>query len=237
MDKRVIKELLQKEDPLVLELGAHTGSDTLEFLAEFRDIRIFCFEPDPRCAAKFRSAVNDPRCTLVEAAVAGSDGTAGLRLSSGRPTRPWWGAPWLLKLLGVKPLPDAGGDWEGSSTIKKAVSSCRLYPWLLFEKAAEVKTVRLDTWAAAQGLGAVDFIWADVQGAERDLIEGGRKTLAACRYLYLEYGETSPYPDALGRAETIELLRPLGFEVMPRLSSDGPVGNLLLRNAAAGAVL
>ncbi|MEN9248224.1 MAG: hypothetical protein Q6L50_08560 [Gloeomargarita sp. GMQP_bins_120] len=35
-----------------------------------------------------------------------------------------------------------------------------------------------------------DFIWADVQGAEVDLIQGGLQALANTRYFYTEYANT-----------------------------------------------
>ena len=34
---------------------------------------------------------------------------------------------------------------------------------------------------------AIDLIWADVQGAEADLIEGGTEALRRTRYFYTEY--------------------------------------------------
>jgi hypothetical protein len=50
-----------------------------------------------------------------------------------------------------------------------------------------VAVKRLDTWAKDRGVTAVDFIWADIHGAEGDLIVGGRDTLANTHYLYTEY--------------------------------------------------
>ena len=70
MVTKEIKKLLQKEDPIVLEIGSHIGLDTLRFLEEFQGITIYCFEPDPRCIAFFREVVKDPRSMLIEAAVA-----------------------------------------------------------------------------------------------------------------------------------------------------------------------
>ncbi len=52
---------------------------------------------------------------------------------------------------------------------------------------------RLDTWAKEHGVTAVDFIWADIQGAEGDLITGGKETLANTRYFYTEYSDEELY--------------------------------------------
>ncbi len=87
LDQKEIKKLLQKENPLVLEIGSHIGLDTLRFLGEFRDITIYSFEPDPRCVALFKEVVKDQRCTLIEAAVTNIDGKGLLHLSGGWPPR------------------------------------------------------------------------------------------------------------------------------------------------------
>ena len=48
MKKQVFRKLLQKNNPVILEIGACTGEDSLTFLREFSDIQLHCFEPDPR---------------------------------------------------------------------------------------------------------------------------------------------------------------------------------------------
>ncbi|MEW6585448.1 MAG: FkbM family methyltransferase [Nitrospirota bacterium] len=220
LDQKGIKNILKKEDPLILEIGSHIGLDTLKFLNEFKDITIYCFEPDPRCIAVFKEIVKDPRCTLIEAAVSNADGTALLHLSGGWPPGYRDQMDWIY----------GRGDWNASSSIKTAVSNSSMYPWLSFEKTIEVRTLKLDTWIKKNNIGTVDFVWADVQGAERELIEGAVNTLVVVNYFFTEYGEQSPYPDALTRTETTDLLSLHNFEIMPRYSDNGPIGNLLFRN-------
>ena len=41
LDQREIKKLLQKEDPIILELGSANGGDTRKFLDQFKDIKIY----------------------------------------------------------------------------------------------------------------------------------------------------------------------------------------------------
>ena len=208
-----IKKRLQKENPLILEIGSHVGGDTINFLGAFRDAKIYCFEPDPRCIEKFKRNVHDKRCALIEVAVSNTDGTTLLNLSGGR-------------------LPEmpAGEEWDASSSIKKSVSHCLQYPWLTFNSSVEVKTIKLDTWVKENNINYIDFIWADVQGAERDLIEGAVHTLQITQYLQTEYGEISSYPEAMPRDETIALLRRHDFEIIPELSDTGEHGNLMFRN-------
>jgi FkbM family methyltransferase len=220
LNQKEIKTLLQKENPLVLEIGSHIGLDTLRFLEEFKNITIYSFEPDPRCIALFKEVVKDQRCTLIEAAVTNTDGKALLHLSGGWP--PGFKGEWD-SIYGR-------GDWNASSSIKNSISNSAAYPWLSFDRIVEVKTVKLDTWIKENNINAVDFIWSDVQGAEREMIEGSLDTLKIVKYLFTEYGETSPYPEALTRDETIELLGQNDFEIVPEYSDEDERGNLLFRN-------
>jgi FkbM family methyltransferase len=210
--KAIIK-LLRKENPLILEVGSHVGEHTIFFLNAFKDIRIYCFEPDPRCIAKFRGSIKDQRCTLIEGAVSNTDGTTLLNLSGG-----------------LHPMMAHKGDWDASSSIKKAMSHNQRYPWLTFDSTVEVKTIRLDTWVLENNISYIDFIWSDVQGAERDLIKGAEYTLKMTKYFYTEYGEISTYPEAMTRDETIAILTRKNFKIIQELSDTGEIGNLLFEN-------
>jgi len=229
LDKKVIKQLLKKEDPLILELGAHAGEDTREFIREFKNLKIYCFEPDPRCIKKFKRRIKDNRCVLVEAAISSADGTTWLNLSSGLPPGRVYN---LFRKLGLGKCYAAlaKDDWDYSSSIKPAVSGPKDYPWLDFKEKTEVKTVRLDSWTKGNNIQQVDFIWSDIQGAEKDMLEGAGDTLKICRYFYTEYGELSSYCGALTREETINILWEHGYELVPAHSSEQKIGNLLFRN-------
>jgi len=237
-----IGSLLNKHDPLILEIGAHYGSDTRRFLEVFSDIRIYSFEPDPRCIEEFRRRVKSDRSTLVEAAVSCFDGVASLNLSGGWPVK----VPRLVRNLGLRRLytrivlmcrarlgVGIQDQWTGSSSIKKSLSHSKQWPWLSFDKAVKVRVIQLDTWAEKNGIDVIDFIWMDVQGAERDVIQGGVSALKRTKYVFVEYGATSAYPDAMNRDETIQIFEDYGFELVPEYSDKKKVGNLLLRKGAA----
>jgi len=231
LDQQTIKKILQKEDPVILELGAHTGDDTKKFLEEFRDIKIYCFEPDPRCIKRFKDFIKDDRCVLIEAAVSNENGTVTLNMSSGWPPDMipvWYRRLGLTKVyMFFKKI-----EWDSSSSIKDSISNPKDYPWLTFNKKVKVPTLKLDSWIKENNIKTIDFIWSDIQGAEKDMIEGAGDALRISRYLYTEYGELSPYIGALTREDTIVLLQKNGFELIPEFSSfsDEKIGNLLFSN-------
>ncbi len=179
-----------------LELGAHDGSDTA-WLAAVPGVTVHAFEPDPRNHPPPRSNV-----VMNRAAVWDRDGRAPFVLS-----KEGWGV-----------------EWTHSSSLRRPKEHLRRYP-VTFGETIEVETVALDTYGARAGLDVIDFVWADIQGAEADMIRGGGKTLARTRYLFTEYADEELYE---GQATLSELLALLpGFRVLELWEED-----VLLENRA-----
>ena len=81
----------------------------------------------------------------------------------------------------------------------------------------------LDSWVQKEGIGMIDFIWADVQGAEADIIAGGKEALRNTRYLYTEYSNTELYEGQVNLNQLLKLLP--DFRVVRRYEYD-----VLLKN-------
>jgi FkbM family methyltransferase len=161
----VVEKIFAYHGPkLFLELGAHDGSDTA-WMAALPQVTIHAFEPDPR---------NHPpplaNVLLSRAAVSDYNGRLPFILS-----RTGWGQP-----------------WTHSSSLKKPKNHLSRYP-VTFGETIEVDSVTLDDYARHHGLNTVDFIWADIQGAEGEMIRGGRDLLRRTRYLYTEYSNDELY--------------------------------------------
>src|SRR5205823_8479985 len=142
----------------------------------FPRAKIYAFEPDPRALMKFKHNIRDPRVQLIEAAVGSYDGKGEFHVSSGLPPG-----------LGADEKAQFPFGWDLSGSLKAPKTHKHVWPWCKFERTITIPVMRLDTWARQNRVDAIDFIWADTQGAEGDLIEGGRKTLTKSRYFYTEY--------------------------------------------------
>lgn len=228
-----IKELLKKENPIIIEIGSHKGFETIKLLNEFKDLNIYCFEPDPRCIKAFKSTIKDKRCTLIEMAVSDRNGKTILNMSGGYHPGKLSRLYLLLKTLGLinlfTPI-NKKEEWDFSSSIKTSISNSKKYPWLNFDKITEVNTITLDTWIKQENIEIIDLAWVDAQGAEKDIINGSINALKIIRYFFTEYGETDTYPDSLTRNETIDLLKKYNFEIISKYSSKGKRGDLLFKN-------
>lgn len=199
---------------VVLEIGANRGMHTPMLLAAFPSAEVHAFEPDPRAAEHFRDAVRDRRVTLHQLAVGAASGRAEFHVSGGQPPP------------GMPPTP--GGyrkGWDQSGSIRKPKRHLELFPWCKFVRTISVEVRTLDAWSRKHAPGTIDFVWADVQGAEADLVRGATEALARTRFLYTEYSDDELYE---GQPTLRELLGMLpGFEIVRRYADD-----VLLRNTA-----
>lgn len=160
-----------------LELGAHRGTDT-EWMAQISNVRIHAFEPDPRNGQPSRTNV-----IVKRAAISDRDGPGALILS-----RHGWGQ-----------------EWTHSSSIKPPKHHLQRFP-VTFGEAVPVDLVALDTYCNQEALELIDFIWADIQGAEGEMVRGARRTLLNTRYLYTEYSDDELYDGQATLAEIMSLL-------------------------------
>jgi FkbM family methyltransferase len=182
LDLAFLKQLLGTDAPVILEIGVNDGSDTVRFLNAFPNATVYAFEPDPRALAKFKARGHHPRIHLFELAIGAEDGEADFYVSSGLPDN------MPLHVRSSYPL-----GWDQSGSLRTPKSHKTVWPWVKFERRIKVTVKRLDTWAKDRGITAVDFIWADMQGAEGDLIVGGKDTLTNTHYLYTEYSNDEWY--------------------------------------------
>jgi FkbM family methyltransferase len=192
-----LPKLLKKPNPTIFEIGCSDGTDTRQMLELFPDARIYCFEPEPRAIARF-----DANAVLIPSAVGAVDGEIDFYPSHG---------DGIVKQV----------DWDCSGSIRRPTGHLRLYPWCGFGEPRRVRSLTLDSWAV--NIPLIDFIWADVQGAEGDVIRGGLATFQRTRYFYTEYSDEELYEGQITLDRMIELLP--RWTIVERWSDD-----VLLRN-------
>lgn len=201
LTKQQIKKMINKPNPIIFEIGAADGLDTEEILKTFTDpeLQLYCFEPDPRNIEAFKKRIHDPRVKLFPIAIGEKDGTMTLQQSS----------------------------TVYSSSLKQPNLSTLQAQWpsISFDKTVEVEVSSLDSFLAKQQISTVDFIWADVQGAEDMLLRGATNSLhTAVRYLYTEYSNVAYYKDEPTLDDILRLVGP-DWKVLRDFGSD-----VLLKN-------
>ena len=216
----MFKAILGKEDPVIVEIGAHYGEDTLRFLEVFPQSTLYCFEPDPRNICIFERYVDDPRATLFTTALSSAPGTAMFYQSYQASNAP---VPEKYDWIDTTIYKETKANSSGASSLKRGHKDVLMTP-------ITVPTERFDKWHQDHQIGPVDLVWLDVQGAEREVIEGMGDAIDSVSLIWAEYGETG-YEGAMTRAETINLLKTKNFVLVPQLSGDDPTGDLLFKRA------
>ena len=206
---------VQSSLPVVLEFGACDGTHTnimLNILRSNKTPFIYhAFEPHPHLiqAIKGMTIAHDGLFKLFKMAIGNQDGTADFFISSGQKTEQG-------RLI---------EEYYGSSSIRKPLLVTDIWKDMQFRKAT-TEVVTLNTHYSNTELNGhiIDFIWADIQGAEIDLIKGGFEVLSKkVRYLYTEYCDTELYEGEISKKQIMDMLP--DFEMVEDYGTD-----ILLKN-------
>lgn len=203
-----LQRLLGGRCELILEIGANDGTDSLRLRSIFPDAAIHCFEPDPRAFKELSRRTHGKNLSVYELAIGGVDGEIDFFQSSGSPPGE----------VTVRP-----GGWDYSGSIRTPMQHLEAYPWCKFETVIQVPIAKLDTWTYQNGIVHIDFIWADVQGAEIDLICGASESLKRTRFLYTEFSDQELYAGQIGLDGLMSALP--GWSIERKF-----LGDVLLRN-------
>jgi FkbM family methyltransferase len=196
--KHEIKDLIGTGG-IILDIGSYNAKDAVE-LAEICETSVHCFEPNP-ASYEIMKFLNNDSLILWNYAVCAHNGTTVLNLS----------------------------NHPQSDTIKRPKKHLKLFPKVKYKDTVTVKATTLDSWyVSVLKDQIIDFIWADVNGAEDALLLGGSHALSRTRFLYIEYCETELYERALNKQRILKALP--GFDEIGDYNFAGNFGNILLRN-------
>lgn len=162
-----LKKIINKDNPIILEIGCWNGHDTKIFLNHFSKCRIYGFEPDPRNIDLIKRSIKDDRFELIEEAISDKDEYITFYESHG--------------------IANGQNDWSASGSINKPKEHLKLNPHIKFGNGIQVFGRKLDTFIENKKIKNIDLIWADVNGAEYKLILGAERTLKITKYFYTEF--------------------------------------------------
>ena len=191
MIKDIIPAILTGTAPTIFEIGANDGLDTI-WLSQIAKV-LHAFEPDDRAFSKLSRIKFKNKVVLNKCAIGRESDNATFYQSSG--TWPF------------APLPGTSGDWDKSGSLKKPKLHITTHPWCKFNTQVIVRVETLDDYCIQNQIDRIDFIWADVQGAEADVIAGGRETFPRrVKYFFTEYANTELYdgqPVSVGQIKAL----------------------------------
>jgi FkbM family methyltransferase len=212
--ERIAKLMVDSERFTMLEFGACDGYHTNQFLHMLRTLEkpftYHAFEPE---RVNFETCMNATRKNegffqLWPLAVGAETGIKPFYVSSGQKKGP---------------NGEVLDNYYGSSSIRAPKLVTSAWPDMKF-RTDQADVTTLDDFAENHIDGTIDFIWADIQGAQTDLVLGGPKTFPRVRYLYVEYEGSEMYVGEAIGYEPVAALLP-GFDVVEDYGGD-----ILLKN-------
>jgi len=209
--------ILTKENPFVIEFGACDGYHTdimLDILNKAKPNYIYhLFEPVKYLIEPIIDKLkSNSRVKAFNEAVGSETGTFTFYQSSGG---------------GVREDGSLIDGYYGSSSIRKPKMVLQYYKEMKF-KDTICNSITFDDYLLRENFTdkIIDFIWADIQGAEVDLILGGKEAFKNVRYFYTEYSDSELYEGEITLENILELMP--NFEIVEDYKGDVLLKNKML---------
>jgi len=217
VDISYLKSLVNNESPIIFDVGCYDGRDTKKLNDLFQSAEIYAFDADNRSVELFKRCIGDKEnIRLYETALSDVDGEIILYKSDSESRRHY----------------DFQSGWSASSSIKKPDNHLAIFDDITFNDGEAVPSTRLDTWMKDKNINIVDLLWADVNGGEREFLNGGINTIKnSVRYLYIEFnsnGNDTLYSECWSKDDIVNFLPT--FEELGVYNFFGNFGNVLLKN-------
>jgi FkbM family methyltransferase len=203
MPQKVLARLLEIVAPaqpgyaprVVLDVGARDCRESLDFAAAFPAATVYAFECNPATLPACRAAAaHEPRLTLTEKAVADSDGRKSF--------------------FPIDPKKTVTGSADGNPGASSLFEASGDYPLEQYvQDRIEVETTRLDTFLGQNGIGHIDVLWMDVQGAELLVLRGLGERIADVDWIHLEAEQFAIYRGQALFPEIDAYLSARGFDL------------------------
>ena len=193
-NKEYIAQFLPK-NPVILEAGAHIGTDTIEMLQMWPECTIHAFEPLPKVYTKLiqnTQAFNN--VYRYPFALSNNNGLARLYVSS--------------------------GTSDASSSLLAPKEHLNVHRTVYFEETIEVPTITLDSWATEYKIDYIDFMWLDMQGHEFAMLKASPKILKTVKVIFLEVSYEELYVGTALFPEVKAWLEQQGFKYICELAEN-----------------
>jgi FkbM family methyltransferase len=188
--------------PIVVEAGAHVGSDTIEMSKIWPGGTIHAFEPIPDLFRKLKENTSGLKnVRLYPCALSDSTGVANMFVSR--------------------------GSSDGSSSLLLPKEHLSQHPTVYVEEIIEVPTITLSQWAIENNVGRVDLLWLDMQGYELAMLKASGELLRTVSAVYTEVSLKELYQGTPLYPMLREWLEGEGFKVEREELAWVDAGNVL----------
>jgi FkbM family methyltransferase len=202
ISKAVLKKYLP-HNPVIIDCGAHDGSDSAGLAKQFSHGTVHAFEPVPGLYNRLiQNALNFANIRCYNIALADQNGILNFNLSEG------------------------GSD--ASSSLLEPKEHLNYHPDTFFSKKIPVQAKTLDTWAYENNIAKVDLLWLDMQGFELNMLEASKTIIDTVSVIHTEVSLVETYKGVALFKEYRVFLESKGFVLMIEAIPQGwNMGNAL----------
>lgn len=171
--------------PVIVEAGAHDGTNTLEMAEFWPNATIHAFEPVPSAVARVAERIGflGPRVQCHPCGLGPYNGDIEMHLSGD----------------------GSAHSCQASSMLAPTAAQIEEFPMIQFGLRQTVPMRTLDSWAESNGVTRVDFMWLDMQGYELRALDGAQQVMLGTSAIHMEisnvrlYDGTPLYPEVKAR--------------------------------------
>lgn len=158
---RIAVALCGKQNPVIIDGGAHRGGSVDAYSVYVPDAEFHCFEPDPILADELKGLfAGRQNVRIIASALGQSSGHATFNINASRPTNSL--------------LPVADGIQADLQALCQVVEQ------------VDVDVVSIDEYCKAQGIKQVDILKLDLQGYDYKALLGASSTLKNVQVVQVE---------------------------------------------------
>lgn len=194
---KLICSVVDKESPVLLDIGAHWGESVKYLRNAFPRSIIYSLEPDPESfQILLANKAENHHCLNLALSNVSSEITF-----------------YRNNISHTNSIFRVNAKSQDSIKIQQAIKNNDLSLFDSFNHEIKVRSITLDALIKEQEIETIDLLKIDVQGAESLVLEGGSHALKITKALLLEVSFFDYYEKKTSFFDIEQHLRPCGFEL------------------------
>ncbi len=206
INEKISKSILKKylpAHPVIIDCGAHDGSDSIALAKLFKKGIIHSFEPVENLFVRLKKNTQPyPNIKCYKIALSDQNGVQNFFISEGAS--------------------------DASSSLLEPLAHLKDHPDTFFKTNINVPTATLDYWMNENNVQKIDMLWLDMQGFELKMLQASKSVLNTVKVIHTEVSTRETYKSVAQYFEYKFFLEQLGFKVViEAIPKNWDMGNLL----------
>lgn len=208
--EKVLKSLVQKENPVIFDIGANLGQSLKEFKSWWGAAQIHCFEPQEECWLSLETLMDSyPSKEVFINRVAASKDSEEAKVFYSHEVDNTKGTSGFNKInlesldsIHLHDLKESSSPSVQMEDYKTKINHQR-----------QVKVLRMDDYMYGAGINHIDLLKIDTQGHEPEVLEGFGDSLNHVDVVITELMFYDYYERSLSFSDIERFLIPAGFHL------------------------